>query len=729
MSKKRFDAANDTSISDLHGATPPEHRLAMPVQSLDRHTPGQPLSRPDWTTQAARAFVIGGAAVLTALGAYHIQAVVTSQSFGVLEGLFIALYIITFGWISLAAATGIVGFVSVMAHRWRATEPDCAAITSRTALVMPVYSEDPARVAAGIEAMARGLYDRGLARHFEVFILSDTRDPAVIVEETLVFDRLRRTLQPIMPVWRRRRPYNTAKKAGNVQDFVTRWGGRYDFMVVLDADSLMAPETLRALVRRMEQDPDLGLLQTTPALAGRRTVFARLQQFCGRVYGPVVAHGLAAWQGDDGNYWGHNAIIRVQAFAETGGLPTLPGRAPFGGHILSHDFVEAALMRRAGWKVRMAPELAGSWEESPPSLLDVATRDRRWAQGNLQHAAIIGARGLAWPSRVHFATGILSYVSAPLWLALIVVGLALAFQARFAEWQYFSSRHQLFPHWPTFDTDRMVAVFLVTMLVLYLPKLLGLVATLTDGTVRRRMGGAGLVTASVVVECLLSALMAPLMMLLQTRHVVEILTGRDSGWKAQRRDDRGLSLGEAWAAHAGHVLFAAALLLAAVWMAPGMVYWLMPTLAGLLLAPLVSFMSGSAIAGQWLARRGLLQIPEEVKPSLTWRRRDAAEADYAVGGPADAPGLAGSAGLAWLIRDRDALLRYSLWLEAAPKAPRGRPDPDYVLAAAKISELQAGDDVAGWLNAAEQRAVLTDPDLLARLIGQCDTPPPLRQSA
>src|SRR5690606_2122972 len=223
----------------------------------------------------------------------------------------------------------------------------------------------------------------------------------------------------------------------------------------------------------MSADPQLGLLQTVPLLVGRRSLLARLQQFAGRMYGPVIARGVAVWSGDDGNYWGHNAIIRIAAFAESCGLPELPGRRPFGGHILSHDFVEAALLRRRGWKVRMLPKVMGSYEESPPSLIDLAVRDRRWAQGNLQHAKVVGAAGLTMPSRMHLAFGIMSYVASPLWLVMLLLSFALSVQAGLHNPEYFPLEIQLFPNWPRFDAQRMLELFIFCMGVLLLPKALG----------------------------------------------------------------------------------------------------------------------------------------------------------------------------------------------------------------------------------------------------------------
>src|SRR5690606_28111819 len=232
-------------------------------------------------------------------------------------------------------------------------------------------------------------------------------------------------------IFYRRRAKNTERKAGNIADWVRRFGAAYETMIILDADSVMSADTLVRMSAAIERNPDVGLIQTLPVIVNGSTLFARLQQFAGRVYGPLIAHGIAWWHGSESNYWGHNAAIRTRAFAEQAGLPELRGRKPFGGHILSHDFVEAALMRRGGWAIHMVPGLKGSYEESPPSLTEVAARDRRWCQGNLQHAAVLPARGLHWISRLHMLQGIGSYITAPMWLGFLLVGMAIALQARF----------------------------------------------------------------------------------------------------------------------------------------------------------------------------------------------------------------------------------------------------------------------------------------------------------
>jgi len=209
--------------------------------------------------------------------------------------------------------------------------------------------------------------------------------------------------------------------------------------------------------------------------------------------------------------------------------PSLRGRKPFGGHILSHDFVEAALMRRAGWAIYMAPSLGGSFEEVPPSILDFAARDRRWCQGNLQHIAVLPARGLHWVSRLHLMTGIGSYLTAPLWLVFLVLGLLISLQAHFVRPEYFPKGFSLFPTWPAQDPVLAAWVFAATMGLLIVPKLLAYLVLISQRKERVLFGGRIRVLAGILVETVLAAMIAPSMMIFQSGAVAEILFGRDAG--------------------------------------------------------------------------------------------------------------------------------------------------------------------------------------------------------
>lgn len=685
---------------------PPRQPLEMPVQDL-RRAPERPPLRTPPRVVAARLVTFGGAALLTGLGLYEMIQVVAIGSITFFEGVMTAIFAVTFAWIALAATTALAGVVTPPPRHVRVAAPG-GKLRSRTALVMPIYHEDPDAVTAALRAMAQELSAAGEADAFEIVILSDSTSADAWLRETEAVGRLEQALAGAMPVWYRRRWANTAKKAGNVKDFVEQWGGRYDHMIVLDADSLMSAEALITLAAAMEADPGLGILQTVPTLAGGTSLFARLQQFASRVHGPVVAQGLAAWQGSDGNYWGHNAIIRTAAFAAACGLPDLPGKKPFGGPVLSHDFVEAALMRRAGWRVEMTPRLVGSWEGSPPSLIDVAVRDRRWAQGNLQHAKVLRTRGLASASRMHFVIGIMSYLASPLWLLLIASGIALTIQAHLIRPEYFPDGLQLFPTWPRFDSDRMVRLFIGTLGVLLLPKTIGLVRGLMTRELRRGCGGALRLFLSFWAELLISALYAPVMMAIHSRQVYEILVGRDAGWSAQRRSSERMSWGEAWQRHRWHTAFGVGLSVGSYILSPAIFAWLSPTVIGLLLAAPLSRASGSDGLGRSLRDAGLLVIPEELNPPPTFLRRDLAAEDAGAirGDPVEA-----------LATDEKVRAAHFDRI-ATPPRRRGAPEAAYFTAAEKIRDAHNLNEALAWLDPRERLQVAGHRNLaedLARL--------------
>lgn len=702
MDGKLKPAAAPEGRDVVRGGMPFERPLDMPVQDLRRAQLQVPVETTPVRAVIARLITALGTLGLTGYGVYEMLGIVSFSQMTVLQGVMIVFFAITLAWISFAAASAVAGLL-IPPPRNRS---DASIERSRTALVMPIYNEDTARTTAALYAMAEALAQNDAAQHFEIVIISDSTNVDAWIGESLAVDQLRRDLREIMPVWYRRRWHNTGRKAGNVEDFVKRWGGRYDYMVVLDADSVMAPATLVELVRRMQADPRLAILQTVPMLIGHWSLFGRIQQFASRVYGGLIARGVAAWSGDDGNYWGHNAIIRVAAFAQACGLPQLPGRRPFGGHVLSHDFVEAAMMRRAGWKVRMAPDLDGSWEEGPPSLIDIAIRDRRWAQGNLQHAKIIDADGLATTSRAHFLIGIMSYLSSPLWLMLLLVGFALTLQATLIRPEYFSRSFQLFPDWPRFDAPRMTALFIFTMLVLFTPKLLGLARALVSSRLRKGCGGVLGLTFGATIETILSALYAPIMMLVQTQHVIEILTGRDSGWNTQRRHAAVTSWDEAWGVHWPHLMIGVMIGLIAFFISPTLLAWLTPTLLGLLLAVPLSKISGSVQLGRALGWLRLLRIPEEKHLPDVVRRRDELLA-LATSMPTH--------GLRYIARNRQA--RYAHVTGNLPRPPesRGHPDPHRLTAERKVHDARTLNEVLAWLGPAESMHVAGDPRLLERL--------------
>jgi membrane glycosyltransferase len=461
----------DASSPDL---LPPEVPLEMPDQDFKARGAKPRRRRGYWVPRAA---VFTGAGLLTAAFCYELYGVLAVEQATPLQFLFLILSTIAFGWIALGSLNAALGFIPLFGGE-KADTIDLplpgAPLTARTALLFPVYHEEPARIAGTVQAIALELESMGNAASFDVFILSDTRDGANVATEESGYRALRQRLQGIVPVFYRRRRENRGRKAGNIKDWVRRFGGAYENFVILDGDSVMSGTTLVRLALAMERDQTAGLIQTVPRLTGATTLLQYLTQFASNVYGPLVAAGLAFWHRDQGNYWGHNAIIRTLAFASAAGLPTLPGRAPFGGDIQSHDFVEAVLLARADWGVHMVPTVEGTYEGQPPTLPDVVARDRRWAQGNLQHLGIVFTSNITTMGRLHLLMGATSYLMSLVWASSLIVGIVLALQGQQMIPSYFIDEKTLFPVWPVTDPGAALRLFFATMLIVLMPKFLGL---------------------------------------------------------------------------------------------------------------------------------------------------------------------------------------------------------------------------------------------------------------
>ncbi len=450
------------------------------------------------------------------------------------ERISLPLFFALIAWISGAFWTAIAGFVI------RITGSDPAALSAaqvgdvalrgRTALIICIYNEDVARVAAGIDAIWTSLSRESEGKAFDLFILSDTRKLDIAAAEEAAWRALVERHGAQNRIFYRRREKNHAKKAGNVADFVRNWGGAYDYMVVLDADSVMSGKSLVTLSRLMDANPGIGIIQTLPMPSGCETMFARMIQFAARLNSPMLSSGLSYWQLGESNYWGHNAIIRVRAFAAHCALPKLPGAEPLGGEILSHDFVEAAFMRRAGYGVWLVPDLEGSWEQLPTNVIDYASRDRRWAQGNLQHLRVLPARGLHWLSRVHLVTGVMSYASSPIWLAVLVLSSIVACVDAVRGPIYFEpGAYTLFPSWPESRTVEISGLLCITIVLLLLPKALGATLTFRDRALLKGFGGPVRLSASLLAEQIFSMLLAPAMMLFHSWFVIRTLCGTSVG--------------------------------------------------------------------------------------------------------------------------------------------------------------------------------------------------------
>ncbi|HEX2541594.1 MAG TPA: glucans biosynthesis glucosyltransferase MdoH [Caldimonas sp.] len=585
--------------------------------------------------------------VLVLIGAYvgtqAMTEVLPEHGTAFAEKCLLVLFGILFAWISAGFWTAMMGaWVLVFGRgasplmRALADEPvrplDPAA---RTAIVMPICNEHVPTVFGGLAATIDSLVATGESDRFDVYVLSDTSDPDIRAAEHAAYTDLARRLSAeaggdgdalrLHYRWRQRR---TRRKTGNVADFCRRWGGAYRYFVVLDADSIMTGECLTTLVRLMEVHTDAGIIQTAPKAVGHETFHARVQQFCAHAYGPLFTAGMRFWQMGESHYWGHNAIIRMAPFVAHCGLAPLPGEGTLSGEIMSHDFVEAALMRRAGWKVWVADEIEGSYEQVPPNLVAELQRDRRWCHGNLQNSRLMFEPRLHAVHRTAFLTGVLAYLSSPLWLAFLVLSTLLFAQHTGNDPAYFIEPYQLFPIWPTANLKLMLTLFGLTGMLLLAPKVLSLIAIVMRGEAKR-FGGPRALFTSAFIEFLHSMLLAPVRMVFHTQFVLAALTGWRLAWKSPPRDDRATSWSEAWARHGAHTILAIAWIGAIVLTSSAFPWWLSPILLGLLGATFLSVWGSRREVGLALKKRSLLLTPDEtrVPPVLDDAAGEAARAD------------------------------------------------------------------------------------------------------
>ncbi len=697
-------------MNDAPRYLPADAPMAMPEQSLRAHQAAEkPPQMAGGSYGWRRAFILLATTAMTAFAADQMYMVLSVSTLTTLEMIVLVLFVVLFAWIAFSFASAFIGFLLMLAGADRALGIDTGAplpdLADRHALLMPTYNESPNRIFARLEAIYESVVKTGQLDHFDFFVLSDTTDPVIWLQEEAQFlGLLERTRS--RQIFYRHRAKNTARKSGNIGEWVMRFGGAYQSMVILDADSLMTGDTIVRLTAALEQNPHVGLIQTLPMIVNAQSLFARLQQFAGRLYGPMLARGIAWWHGPEGNYWGHNAAIRVRAFADHASLPQLTGRKPFGGHILSHDFVEAALMRRAGWAIVMAPGLLGSYEEVPPSIAEYAARDRRWCQGNLQHLKVLSGRGLHWVSRLHFLTGIGAYITAPLWLIFLVIGILISLQAHFIRPEYFRKGFSLFPQWPAEDPIRAAWVFGGTMAILIAPKLLGYIVALVRGDERRGFGGGLLAFVSVLIEIVLSGLIAPVMMLMQSQAVTDVMLGRDSGWQVQRRDDGSLTMREL-VGRFGKLTFIGILMGAAAYAVSWSLFlWMSPVTIGLLLAMPLAALTARSRIGARLRKLHLLLIPEERQPPQVLVRAN----ELAVAHPDE------SMSIGVLLQSHRLRQAHGDMLAPLPPHRRGKIDHDLVLAKAKLEEANTVDEAVGFLATNELRALLTDPEGYALLL-------------
>lgn len=549
-----------------------------------------------------------------ALGVGMMFDILSANGIAALELVILALFAVTFSWIAISFWSGVIGFALQWCRRdalslRRDERAPPTPVDHRIAVVMPVYNEDTARVIAGLESTYRSLRATGGGENFDFYLLSDTTSPELARAELTAWAALERRLGRPTDLFYRRRARNTGRKPGNLADFCRRWGAYYDFMVVLDADSAMTGDCLLELARAMQDNPNAALIQTVPIPVRQRTFFGRFIQFAAALHSPMLALGQSFWQGDTANYWGHNAILRVRAFTEHCGLPALSGRPPLGGEILSHDFVEAALLRRAGWRVYLLPELEGSYEEVPSNIFDYVKRDRRWAQGNLQHLRLLFARGLHGLSRLHFLLGAIAYISSLLWLVMLALSTVDAMAVALTSNRFFAGGYQLFPDWPIAKTQLIFSLLGLTAVLLLLPKWLAVLAALRWR--RRRFGGGLRLVAGALLEMVFAIVIAPVTMAYHAYFVLGILLGRPVGWDPQTRDGRTVGWDEALRRTLPMTVAALIWGTVSYGYAPAFFWWLPPILLGLVLAAPIVRWSSSLWLGGLTRRAGLLIAPSE----------------------------------------------------------------------------------------------------------------------
>jgi membrane glycosyltransferase len=578
-----------------------------------------------------------------------------------------------------------------------------------TALVVPVYNEDPARVFAGLKATYESLEQTGLLPFFEFFILSDTTDSDTWIGEEMAFTEFRKSVSDPGRIFYRNRRENVERKTGNIADFCAGWGGRYRYMVIFDADSVMTGACLVSLVRLMERNPKAGIVQTPPLPVNRNTFFGRIRQFATHAYSSIFLTGLNFWQGGAANYWGHNAIIRIEPFVEHCRLPKLSGKEPLGGSILSHDFVEAAFMRRAGWNVYLAGDLRGSYEEVPPSLISYAARDRRWCQGNLQHARLLLTPGLHPVSRLHMCLGIMAYLAAPLWMLMLALSTIEGIREVVGPHPYFPPGPALHPIWRISVKAQAIWLFLAVLGLLLVPKLLSLLIQLRTRQERAAFGGGGKLALSVLLEMAASTLLAPVLAFLQTHFVVGILMGRNIKWDAQDRGEAQTTFGEAVKRHWPSTLLGVAWSVLLLATSPKLFWWFSPVLAGFLLTIPVSVWSSRVSLGQWARKHRLFLTPEEVDPPPILLTLDR-ELELA----AARPGAQAHDALERVLGDPAVrAVHLALLSDGEPKNDLRR---HYL----EGLELKYRHDGAAGLTAREKRDLLLDQEAIRALLSQAD---------
>ena len=529
----------------------------------------------------------------------------------------LGLFALLSAWVVTGFMTAMMGFYVTLfgdAHTLSAKKVQHHTLdkATRTAIIMPICNEDVSTVFAGLRATCESVAVTSHVQNFDVFVLSDSNDPAIIKAERAAWEDLRGQLasqpnQPQIEVYYRLRKRRTDRKAGNVADFCRRWGKDYRYMVVLDADSVMSGDCLVSMVKLMEANPKAGIIQTATQAIGHVTLHARAQQFGSRVTGRLFTLGMQFWQMGESHYWGHNAIIRVEPFMQHCALDRIKGTGGMAGSIMSHDFVEAALMRRAGFHVWLVADLIGSYEQQPPDLLAELQRDRRWCQGNLQNSRLIAEPGMHPVHRSMFATGAMAYLSAPLWLCFMTLGTAL-----------WLSGSPMVSNWDVLPGE-LLSLWAWTLSMLFLPRILGIAAVLFKGQ-QQAYGGTASLLRSALLETLIALLQAPIRMLAHSLFVVIALTGLKLEWKSPPREAAAVPWKHALAQLAPMSSVVLVLAAGIAMIDASALVWLLPVGLPLLLSIPMTVLTSKVGVGTAMRAQNYLLIPEETRSPAVLRR-------------------------------------------------------------------------------------------------------------
>jgi membrane glycosyltransferase len=525
--------------------------------------------------------------------------------FDIIDITLLALFAVTLPWMVAGFWNAVIGFLIVRlaadpiaavmpaAARVRGDEP----VTVSTAILLCIRNESPERMIRNLEPMLAGLDVAGCGERFNLYVLSDTSDAKIAGDEEACFAAFTSRWRGRVAITYRRRTVNTGYKAGNIREFCERWGGKHDFAVTLDADSFMTADAVLRLVRIMQADPKLGILQGLIVGLPSTSAFARVFQFGMRLGMRSYTIGSAWWQGDCGPYWGHNAVLRLKPFIAHCALPVLSRNGTEDRHILSHDQIEAVLMRAAGYDVRVLPQEDLGWEENPPTLLEFIRRDLRWCQGNMQYWRFLSLPGLKPVSRYQLALAILMFIGSPAWIGLLVLGtLALAFSDTPASF---------------IRADAGMPLLVCVLVMWFSPKIASAIDILLRPELRRAFGGTGLFIINYVIETVYSILLCPILWFGHTIFLTGLLFGREIGWIGQTRDDHAVPFTQALHNLWPHTLLGCAALGLLAVTQPAAIPYALLLAAGPALAIPFAMMTAWPLLGSFAARVGIGRLPEE----------------------------------------------------------------------------------------------------------------------